>query len=163
MSVAWVVRILFVLILATSPELFANEYAVIVNKETALDSLTISEVRNIYLSNTESFPDGTEVMPLDHLKGTEERKEFYKEVIQLSDQQFKTYFSSLIFTGKGRPPYSLPSSKAIIEQVRLNKSVIGYVHVSMLDGSVKVVCRFKSNRAISYFNSDPKSKDDVYN
>lgn len=97
-------RLTLLLFIFSSPIFAADDYVVIVNKTVEIDSLSLTQVRNIFLSNTDALPNGSAVVPLDQSNGTEVRRDFYKQVVQMSERQVKSYFTSLVFTGKGRPP-----------------------------------------------------------
>lgn len=104
-------KFLLCLALSLFAGLAAAEYAVIVNKDLPFDSLELIEIQNIYLAKTGSFPDGSWVIPVDQEKGTPQRLAFYESVLERSESQIKSYFSRLVFTGKGSPPEPLKAMR----------------------------------------------------
>ena len=101
------------------------------------------DIQNIYLAKTGSFPNGEWVIPVDHKKGAAQRIAFYDAVLERTEAQLKSYFSRLVFTGKGSPPRTLEDDDSIKKQVQTNKSVIGYVDSKSVDNTVKVVFTFE--------------------
>ena len=127
-----------------SSALYADDgFVVIVNKDVNVDELTVHQVMNIYMSNTDMLPGGADIIPLDQFKGTEARYVFYSKIINMPEHQVKTHFSKLIFSGKGRPPISLADDQAILKQVSNCQDFIAYVRASSVNDSVKVVLTFK--------------------
>lgn len=131
---------LTIMVLCTA--VHAEDYVVIVNKKHPANALSKDLIKNIFMLDSEAFPDGSPALPIDHLKGSEQRKAFYQNVIEMSEQQVKNYYTTLVFTGKGRPPVSMASDKAIVEQVIKSERVMGYIRKSNLSDAVKVVYAF---------------------
>lgn len=115
------------------------ELAVVVNVENPTDSITIEELVNIFLGRSRQLAGGTKVVPIDQLEGEAARIEFYDKVVKKSPSQLNSYWSRLIFAGKGRPPYAVSDDREVIEFVSANPSMIGYVDMTAVDDSVKVI------------------------
>ncbi|ARU55138.1 hypothetical protein OLMES_1052 [Oleiphilus messinensis] len=133
--------LLLILMLVVAP--VRAEYAVIVNPQLEIEHLDKIDIQNIYLAKTGSFPNGEWVIPVDHKKGAPLRNAFYESVLERTEAQLKSYFSRLVFTGKGSPPRTLEDDDSIKKQVQTNKSVIGYVDSKSVDNTVKVVFTFE--------------------
>ena len=134
------IKLLVACSLTMSSQAFA-EVSVIVNKANTA-SLGIEELKKIYLGKMKSFPSGekVEVYALDSSNETTE--EFQKKVLNKSNSQYKSYWSKLVFTGKGIPPKELANASEIIEQVAKNINAIGFVETSQVTGDVTVVEKF---------------------
>ncbi len=141
-----VLRLLTLALLLPGFGAFAHaDFVVVVNKSQNIESLNRVDIQNIYLSKTGSFPNGSWVIPVDQKKGTAQRAAFYESVLQRTEAQLKSYFSRLVFTGKGTPPRLLDNDESVLQQVRANESVLGYVMADSVDDTVKVIYRFSGS------------------
>ena len=109
------------------------------NPNAAIDQNLISK---IFLGKTKKFPDGSQALPVDQDEGSSVRDEFNKTVLGKSDSQLKSYWSRLIFTGKGTPPSQSGNDAAVKGLIANNPNLIGYIDSSAVDSSVKVVHKF---------------------
>lgn len=133
--------IFFLLISGTS--LLSNaEIAVIVSSDNANASISSADISKMFLGKTKSFPNGSQATPIDQNDGNPAREEFNSKVLDKSESQLKSYWSRLIFTGKGTPPKQLADDAAVKAAVAGNPEMIGYIDASAVDGSVKVVGKF---------------------
>lgn len=115
------------------------ELAVVVNIDSPANAISVEELTSLFLGKTRYLADGTKVVPLDQLEGTASRVEFYKKVVQKSESQLNSYWSRLIFAGKGRPPYSVADDAEVLEFILANRNMIGYVDVESVSAQVKVI------------------------
>jgi ABC-type phosphate transport system substrate-binding protein len=109
------------------------------NPNSTMDQATVSK---IFLGKAKSFPDGSQALPVDQDEGSKTREAFNSTVLGKSDSQLKSYWSRLIFTGKGTPPKQSGTDAEIKALVANNPNIIGYVDSSAVDGTVKVVHKF---------------------
>lgn len=129
------------LIALASSTAFA-EISVIVsasNANTTLDQATVSK---IFLGKSKRFPDGSQAVPVDQDEQSATREAFNTNVLGKSDSQLKSYWSRLIFTGKGTPPNQSGDDASVKSLVAKNPNIIGYIDSSAVDASVKVVHTF---------------------
>ena len=115
------------------------DLAVVVNADNPTDSVTVEELINVFLGRSRQLAGGTKVIPIDQMEGESARIEFYDKVVKKSPSQLNSYWSRLIFAGKGRPPYAVMNDQEVIEFVSANPSMIGYVDTTAVDDSVKVI------------------------
>jgi ABC-type phosphate transport system substrate-binding protein len=118
------------------------ETAVIVSAENPNASIDKNLVSKIFLGKTKSFPDGTQALPIDQDEGSSVRQDFNSKILGKSDSQLKSYWSRLIFTGKGTPPSQSGNDAAVKGLIANNPNLIGYIDASAVDSSVKVVHKF---------------------
>lgn len=117
------------------------EIAVIVNLANT-DAIKKENIASLYLAKTRTFPGGKTAIPLDRPEGSPIRVEFVSKVIEKDESQMKSYWSRLIFTGKGVPPKVLESDAEVKEMVARNPDTIGFIDAGAVDGTVKVVATF---------------------
>lgn len=102
-------------------------------------SLANDELVRIFLGKTTHFSDGQPAHPVDQSESSETRDLFYMKLTGKNRSQMKTYWSRLIFTGKGFPPKTLPDDDAVIQWVSKNPGSIGYVRAGSSPKGVTVV------------------------
>lgn len=113
----------------------SGELAIIVNSSNTIDQVDVEEVASIFLGKSRQLPDGTKVIPLDQLEGDGVRQEFYTKVVKKTLPQLNSYWSRLIFTGRGQPPFAVSSDSEVLEFIASNPNMIGYVDVKALQAA----------------------------
>jgi ABC-type phosphate transport system substrate-binding protein len=130
---------LAVLLIATLFSGFATaEVAVIVHPSNA-DTISQNDVSDIFLGKTKSFPGGSSVVPIVLNDATVD--EFNTKLLGKSSSQLQSYWSKLVFTGKANPPKSV-SSAEMIELIKSNPNMIGFVDSANLTADLKVVGKY---------------------
>ena len=115
--------------------------AVIVHPSNA-SALSEKDISRIFLGKSKRFPGGSDAIPLDQAEGSAVRTSFVSTVLKKNDQQIKSYWAQLLFTGKGTPPKEVGSDSDVKKLVSQNPSLIGYIDSSEADDSIKVVYEF---------------------
>lgn len=108
------------------------EVAVIVN-QNASASPNQAQVANIFLGKDKSLTG------IDQSGWGPVKDKFYTSVTSKNESQLKSYWSSLIFTGKGQPLASVDGDAAVVARVSTDPSVIGYVSSSAVTDGVRVL------------------------
>jgi ABC-type phosphate transport system substrate-binding protein len=124
---------------ATSAMIASADVVVVVSAKSRVSSLTTSQIAKIFLAKTSTFPDGSNVVPLDQTEGTAIRNEFYLNMTGKDPAQLKAYWSKIIFTGDGQPPRSVANNEGVKSAIANNKNAIGYIDRDSVDDRVKVV------------------------
>ncbi len=120
------------------------ETVVIVNKNTAINTLSKDDVRSIFLGRLMTLPQTDDaIKPLDQNLNQEQggtiRKDFYHAIAHKSSRQIDAYWARLLFTGKAKPPTIVNSDKEVINLITTSPQYIGYVSSENLTPDVKVV------------------------
>lgn len=121
-------RILASTVLLGLASLAQAEVAVIVNPGAA-KALSQSDVANIFLGKNKSMKG------IDLKDWTPVKETFYSNVTSKNESQLKSYWSGLVFTGKGQPMASV----ADVAKVAAEVDVIGYVDRTAVNDSVEVL------------------------
>ncbi|MCG8610831.1 MAG: phosphate ABC transporter substrate-binding protein [Pseudomonadales bacterium] len=118
------------------------DVAVVINpgKDVTLNERDISR---IFLAKMKTFPDGTEIVPVDLPLTSATRQLINSNLINKTESQIRAYWSKLVFTGKGLPPKELESQEAVKQMIASNANVIGYIDAALVDDTVKVVTIIK--------------------
>ena len=115
------------------------ELAVIVSARSNISMLSADQVAEIFLFQTNRFPNGSEVVPIDQDLGSPLRNEFYSKVTHRTPALVKAHWARLIFTGRGQPPAEVDGNAAMRRMIAENPGMIGYVERTALDPSVRAV------------------------
>ncbi|MTZ13204.1 phosphate ABC transporter substrate-binding protein [Pseudomonas sp. JL972] len=125
-------RILTAAALLGAASLAQAEIAVIVNSAAA-KTPSQSDVANIFLGKDKSMKG------VDQAGWNPVKEAFYAGVTSKNESQLKSYWSGLIFTGKGQPLPSVADDAAVVAKVGAEADAIGYVDSAAVNGSVKVL------------------------
>lgn len=123
--------------LAQSPE--DDQIVVIVSSMNAIDQLSREQLEDIFLGQTQSFPNGTTVVPVDQAEGSNARRQFYEAVLGRTAAQIRSHWAKLTFTGRGRPPRSVSSTDEILALLSQDARILSYIEKNKLSNRVKVV------------------------
>ncbi len=123
---------------AVNAHAYADVVAVVSSK-SAITSLSNSQIADIFLGRTSRFPDGELAIPVDLAENSRVRDAFYDKLTGKSPAQVKTYWSKIIFTGRGRPPKTVADSAEMKKFMSTNPNAIGYLDEKSLDVSVRVL------------------------
>jgi len=115
-----------------------GDIAIIAHPSANTSNLTQETVRDLYLGNRQ-YVAQTRFIPLDQDGDSKIRQVFYERLIDKPENQVISHWSRLIFTGKGQAPISLTGDNSIIQFVKNNPNVIGYVDKDFVDETIKVV------------------------
>lgn len=128
---------LFVPLIALSAP---NDLAVVVNKANATSNLSKSELRKLVLGEQESWPGGAKVTVTLRTPGNPERAAVLKAVCRMSEDEYVQYSMHSDFTGQTtNAPKIVSSSAAVRQMVASVPGAIGFLPLSDVDASVKVV------------------------
>ena len=112
---------------------------VVVGAKSAVVSLDKSQVSDIFLGKSATFPGGAQAVPVDQAEGSSQREEFHSKVTGKTGAQLSAYWSKLVFSGKASPPKEVPGAADVKALVTANPNLIGYIDSAAVDASVKVV------------------------
>ncbi|MBS0370494.1 MAG: phosphate ABC transporter substrate-binding protein [Proteobacteria bacterium] len=115
------------------------DVVVVVSAKSAVTSLTADQVAQIFLGKSESFPNGTQAVPIDQSEASAPYADFYTKVVGKDNAQIKAYWSKQVFTGKSQPPKGVSGNNEVKKLVADNPNLIGYIEKGTADSSVKVV------------------------
>jgi hypothetical protein len=101
-------------------------------------ALSIEEVTQIYLRRKRFWDDGAVIVPLNLPSGAPLRARFSGRVLYPTETRLADYWNRQYFYGI-LPPATLASTEAVRRYVASDPNAIGYVPVSEVDGSVRVI------------------------
>lgn len=114
------------------------DVAIIVNPNNDVQ-YNEEQIRNVFLGKIQAFPNGgkihTYTLPIE----TSEREQFVASLIKRSESSLHSYWSRMLFSAKARPPKVLPDTPKMKEQVSTDVNAIGFIQLSDVDDSVRVL------------------------
>ena len=119
----------------------AADVAVIVHSGNSA-TVDKAQIARIFLGKNKTFPNGEKAVPVSTKSGSGAESEFNQKVLNKSASQLQAYWSKLVFTGKGTPPQEMGSDAEVIDLVKSNPNIIGYVDAGSVTGDVKVIASF---------------------
>jgi len=139
MTTKRLLKTLLLLLAMASSGLGHADMVVIVNVKSPLTSLDKNQIADIFLGKAATFPDGSQALPIEQAEGATVREEFHNAITDKSGSQLKSYWSKMVFSGKGTPPKEAANSTEVVKQVTVNPNAIAYVEKAALTNGVKAV------------------------
>jgi hypothetical protein len=116
----------------------AAELQMVANPSVHSTSVTVGDLKDVYIGGKKSLPDGSSVEPILAETGPA-HDAFLKDVLGKSDQALRNYFKTLVFTGKGGMPKSFASDADILKYIAKTPGAIGYVSSGSDTAGVKKI------------------------
>src|SRR5512141_79046 len=116
----------------------AADLKVIANSSVGASSVTVDELKNVFLATKTSLSDGSHVEPVLE-KGGPVHDAFLKQYLGKTDAVLQTYYRSLVFTGKASMPKTLDADAEVVAYVAKTKGAIGYVGAGASTAGVKTL------------------------
>ena len=113
-------KLLSALALLSCATLAQAEVAVIVNAGASA-APSQADVANIFLGKDKSLKG------VDQAAWNPTKEKFYAGVANKNESQLKSYWSGLVFTGKGQPLPTVADDAAVVAKVGAEADAIGYV------------------------------------
>jgi hypothetical protein len=119
---------------------FADDYVVIVNKANPVDSISVADLRKMFLGEKATWANGTKVMALTPGPDRPEYPPAIKRATGMSVPDFKRYFIQLSFLGKSvPPPRVLDTPAAIARFVSTSPGAISCIPAADAGAGVKAL------------------------
>ena len=132
-----------ILAIALAPARLAardTSIAVIVNPQNSIESISLAELRNIFLGTQVFWKDGTQVFPIVRAPSARERDVLLRRVLHMSDAQYQQYWRKRRLARKpGREPVAVVSNGMQAEMVLRDSGAIALIPVSDIHPGVKVL------------------------
>ena len=114
-------------------------FVVIVNKANPVSSLTLAELRRIFMKQTRMWPHGESIVPVDWDATSPVRVEFSQRVLERSVRDMADFWVQQSVTQGLAPPSTQRSSRALLRFVASVNGAISYVPASDADETVSII------------------------
>jgi TonB family protein len=117
---------------------FAGDIKIIANPNVKTDTISGNELRSIFLEEKISLADGTHIEPVLQKSGTAHEK-FLQEYVGKNADDLRTYYRSLVFSGRASMPKEFGSDAEVAAYVARTRGAIAYVDNETSAEGVKVL------------------------
>ena len=114
-------------------------YVVVVNKANPVKSLTVPELRRIFMKQSRMWSHGEPMVPVDWDSTHYLRSVFSKNALNRSVREMQEYWVQQSMTQGLTPPSTQRSARAVLRFVASVPGAISYVPPSEVDETVRVV------------------------
>jgi ABC-type phosphate transport system substrate-binding protein len=116
------------------------ELAVIVNPQNPVEDLSAREVTKLFLGRLRMYP-GTdlETEVIDQQEDQPAFRDFYQQLVRMNQSKLMRYRASYLFSGQGNLPTEVSDDAEVKRYVASHINAIGYIDISAVDDSVRVV------------------------
>ena len=114
-------------------------FVVIVNNANPVQSLSVLELRRIFMKQSRMWPHGEPVVPVDWDSTHYLRSVFSKDVLDRSVREMQEYWVQQSMTAGLTPPSTQRSARAVLRFVASVPGAISYVPPSEADETVRIV------------------------
>jgi ABC-type phosphate transport system substrate-binding protein len=119
-----------------------QEVYVVVNTSNKIATLSLEEVRRIFMGEKSSWAGGKRITVLMLAPDQPERVVVLQAVFKMNESEYTKYFLQAAFTGHVlAAPRDLPSAAQMKAQVAANPNAIGYLSRDDVNENVRVVLR----------------------
>ncbi len=135
-------RLLLFGLLATVPgQALAAGLLVIANMSVETGgSLSLRQIEAIYLLRVTTWPDGSQIVPVNREVESEIRDHFTDAVLKQDNASLAAYWNAMHFQGK-LPPLVQESEAAMLAFVQNVPGAVGYVSASAETRGVRILAR----------------------
>ena len=129
-----------VILLAPASQLAQEKaFVVIVNKANPVKSLSLAELRRIFMKQTRMWPHGESIVPVDWDATSPLRLEFSQRVFERSVRDMADFWVQQSVTQGLAPPSTQRSSRALLRFVASVTGASSYVPASEADDTVSII------------------------
>jgi hypothetical protein len=113
--------------------------AVVVAKGSAVQDLSLAELKRVFTNEGDSDPSGQRYVPFNHPPHTTDRMSFDKIVLGMSADEVSQFWIERKIRGTPGPPRSVDSLSLLLRLVARLPGAIGYARPSQLTGDVRAI------------------------
>lgn len=114
-------------------------FVVVVNKANPVKSLTLVELRRIFMKQTRMWPHAESIVPVDWDATSAVREAFSRRVLGRSVREMADYWVQQSVTQGLAPPSTQRSTRALLRFIASVAGAIGYVPVGEADDTVAAI------------------------
>jgi ABC-type phosphate transport system substrate-binding protein len=114
--------------------------AVIVHRSNPIEGVTFSELRRIFMLDTQTWPHGRKITVVLREKGQPERDDAIRIICGLSEEDYDKHILLRTFQGRVNiGPRSIQSASAMVRFVYSAPGAVGYVTADQVEPTVKLL------------------------
>jgi ABC-type phosphate transport system substrate-binding protein len=114
--------------------------AVIVHRSNPIEGVTFSELRRIFMLDTQTWPHGRKITVVLREKGQPERDDAIRIICGMSEEDYDKHILLRTFQGRVNiGPRSIQSASAMVRFVYSAPGAVGYVTADQVEPTVKLL------------------------
>ncbi len=122
-----------------------GQVAVVAHKSVPVDSVSKSELLDLYTGETSIWRDGEPVVVFDLKENGKTRKTFYK-FLGMASSRMKSIWLKRMLSGEADPPESLKSEEELLRKISTTQGAIGFLDRSKPNGTVKILMTIQEGK-----------------
>ncbi len=122
-----------------------GQVAVVAHKSVPVDSISKSELLDLYTGETSIWRDGEPVVVFDLKERGKTRKTFYK-FLGMASSRIKSIWLKRMLLGEADPPESLKSEEELLRKISTTQGAIGFLDRSKPNGTVKILMTIQEGK-----------------
>jgi TonB family protein len=119
-------------------EATAGGVKIIANTSVSATTVSVVELKSIFLQERTTLRDGTKIVPILQKQGAS-HEAFLNEYLHQDNEALQKYYRRLAFTGTGTVPKSFVSESEVIAYVSQTRGALGYVSTETDTRGVKTL------------------------
>jgi ABC-type phosphate transport system substrate-binding protein len=140
---------LFFLPLQSSAGDSQDSIVVIANKSVGPAKISRDDLRPIFQTKKDTWPDGSSAKPFNLPDSNKVRQGFDAAVLGLDPDRVARYWIDRKIRGGERPPQTAPSSAVMVKVISKTPGGVGYVEAAAVDASVKVIAKIVDGQVVT--------------
>lgn len=117
-----------------------NGLAIVVHKDTEVENLTLSELRNIFRANQQFWPNRSRIVLLVRAAQSDERDYVLANIYEMDEEAFRRYWIAKMFRAEvPRGPKVVFSTGMTLDLVVAIPNSISFIRADNVTDDVKVV------------------------
>jgi TonB family protein len=117
---------------------FASDVKIIANPGVRTGTISVDELKGVFLLKRRTLNDGTSAEPVLEKSG-QSHEAFLKQYLNRDNEEIHVYYQGLVFTGKALMPKEFKTDADVVAYVSRTRGAIGYVGASADTSGVKVL------------------------
>lgn len=121
----------------------------IANKGVGANKVSRDDLRPIFQTKKDTWPDGTPAKPFNLPDNNPLRHGFDAAVLGLDPDRVARYWIDRKIRGGERPPQNAPSSAVMVKVISKTAGGVGYVEQAAVDDSVKIIAKIVDGQVVA--------------
>jgi ABC-type phosphate transport system substrate-binding protein len=141
-----------VLLLSPLPSFAGGPHDIIVviaNKGVSVTKISRDELRPIFQTKKDTWPDGSPARPFNLPDSNTVRRDFDSAVLGLDPDRVARYWIDRKIRGGERPPQTTVSSALVLKLVSKTSGAVGYIELASVDASVKILAKVVDGQVVA--------------
>jgi ABC-type phosphate transport system substrate-binding protein len=122
---------------------------VIAHKAVSVAKVSRDELRPIFQTKTNTWPDGSAARPFNLPDSSSSRQGFDAAVLGLDPDRVARYWIDRKIRGGERPPAIAPTAAVMLKIVSKTPGAIGYIEAGAVDQTVKIVAKVVDGQVVA--------------